>query len=339
MNEKTFLSRLRKHKKGLVAVALLGTYGPAYAVNTVQILASTISFDCIDYKIEGICFWLQCTLVACRVETSYKVRHNRPDAVVSAYQNTGDNPWTELRVLGTPIAGIAETGGDGAEDYDDKNEMSKFKNADVIGHPGQRVLNQFIELTYKNIDDDLIPCQAAVTEFKPYYLSTLDSLAWRQYIPEMVYPQALIPPGLPGSREVGSTLSGNSWGGVYPRGGFVHQADDYKAAAVIAQRAGDIVTRKTQPHVYLPMVEDDTPLLGYWPPKALKEGEKDTGQWQELTPNMSSSCRVFPNTASHDQATKGDYAWTLWRPYSCCQVRGVYITSVDFLPSNNRTSL
>ncbi|MNE94609.1 TraU protein [compost metagenome] len=64
----------------------------------------------------------------------------------------------------------------------------------------------------------------------PYYLSTLDSLAWRHGIPETFYPEAL----MPGIREVGRQASGNMWGNVYPRQGFLVQPDDFKAAAVMA---------------------------------------------------------------------------------------------------------
>jgi integrating conjugative element protein (TIGR03756 family) len=69
-------------------------------------------------------------------------------------------------------------------------------------------------------------------------LSTLDTLAWRYNVPELVYPEALIP----GMREIGSRTSANLWGNVYPRGGFLHQSDVYRTAAVVAQRAGAIVT-------------------------------------------------------------------------------------------------
>ncbi|WP_410963435.1 TraU family protein, partial [Salmonella sp. SAL04292] len=82
----------------------------------------------------------------------------------------------------------------------------------------------------------------------PYLLSTLDTIAWRYNIPEAFYPEALIP----GRREIGTRTGLNLWGNVYPRGGFLHQTDDHKSGAVVAQRAGDIVTRRNQIHVYQP---------------------------------------------------------------------------------------
>ncbi len=92
-------------------------------------------------------------------------------------------------------------------------------------------------------------CPGATVPLVPYFLSTLDAIGWRHGIPEQVYPEALVP----GLREVGGIFSGDMWGNLYPRSGFLHQTDDYKTAAVIAQRAGDITTRIGQLHVYLPM--------------------------------------------------------------------------------------
>lgn len=169
-------------------------------------------------------------------------------------------------------------------------------------------------------------CEGAGTAFMPYLLSTLDTLAWRYNVPEMTYPEALIP----GRREVGARTTMNLWGNVYPRGGFLHQTDDFKAGAVVAQRAGDVVTRRGQIHVYQPLLANSRD--GYWPAGALMEGDASTGKWQELTPVLSSSCTVFPRSGFLTQAQQGDYAWALWRPYACCERRGqVFLGSVDFL--------
>jgi integrating conjugative element protein (TIGR03756 family) len=189
----------------------------------------------------------------------------------------------------------------------------------VIGHPGGSVFSQFASASG-------YACQGAGTAFMPYLLSTLDTLAWRYNVPEMVYPEAVIP----GMREIGGRTTLNLWGNVYPRGGFLHQTDDYKSGAVVAQRAGDVVTRRMQPHVYQPLLASSSD--GYWPAGALVESDASTGKWQELTPTLSNSCAVFPHSNTRVQAQQGDYAWALWRPYACCQRRGqVFLGSVDFL--------
>ena len=306
----------RRMRNGAAAV-MLAAAGSSYAINTGTIVASTLSPDCLEYRVVGICYWLYCTWTGCTVRTSVKVRHYVPDAVVSSYSNTGENPWTEVRFMSPPNP-TAEDGGDGTTNHDNENNLAKFKNADVIGHPGGQVFSQFASASG-------YACEGAGTAFMPYLLSTLDTLAWRYNVPEMVYPESLIP----GRREVGTRTGLNLWGNVYPRGGFLHQTDDYKSSAVVAQRAGDIVTRRGQIHVYQSLQAEARD--GYWPAGELMESDASTGKWQELTPTLSNSCAVFPHTNTRVQAQQGDYAWALWRPYSCCERRGqVFLGSTDF---------
>ena len=308
--------RSRRLRVGL-ATALLGGSASALALDTATIVGSTLSPDCLEYRVVGICYWLYCTNFGCSVRTSVKVRHYVPDAVVSSYANTGANPWVEVRAMSAPNA-TARGGGDGTTNEDHENNLARFKNADVIGHPGGATFSQFASQSGYS-------CQGAATAFMPYLLSTYDTLAWRYSIPEAVYPEALTP----GLREIGSRQGVNLWGNLYPRGGFLHQVDDHKSAAVVAQRAGDIVTRRGQIHVYQPLLA--TARDGYWPAGALVESDAATGKWQELTPTLSNRCAVFPNRNVHVQAQQGDYAWALWRPYSCCQRRGqTFLGSVDF---------
>jgi len=159
-----------------------------------------------------------------------------------------------------------------------------------------------------------------------------------------------------------------TWGGVYPRTGWTTQAEEPKAAALNAQRAGDIVTRTAQPHVYVALSgvsylhNDVTTILDnwvrvgrgglvnrwvpsfsgqkVWPPGPLLEGEPRTGTWQMLVPRLEARCRVF---GTNDLASAagwgggrvdvgGDYAWNLWRPYQCCQRRGqVFLGDVNWI--------
>lgn len=300
-----------------IAAILFGITSPSFSLDTADLVTSTFSPDCLEYRVTGICFWLRCTLYSCSVETSIKVRHYIPDAVVSSYSNTGENPWHEVQFLSQPNS-TANAGGDGTTNESHENNLAKFKNADVIGHPGGWAFSQFAS-------GSGYTCEGAGTAFMPYLLSTLDTYAWRYNIPESVYPDSLIP----GRREIGTRTGRNLWGNVYPRGGFLHQTDDYKAAAVVAQRAGDIVTRNGQIHVYQPLLANASD--GYWPAGALVESDASTGKWQELTPTLANSCAVFPHNRHRTQAQQGDYAWALWRPYSCCEREGqFFLGSVDF---------
>lgn len=307
-------SRLRK----VIASMLLGGAASSFALDTASIVSSALSPDCLEYRVVGICYWLYCSWSGCRVRTSIKVRHYVPDAVVSSYSNTGENPWIEVRGMSLPNPS-ALAGGDGTTNEDHENNLAKFKNADVIGHPAGAAFTTFAAVSG-------YICDGAGVAFTPYLLSTLDTVAWRYNIPESVYPEALTP----GLREIGTRTSLNLWGNVYPRGGFLHQADDHKAGAVVAQRAGDVVTRYGQLHVYRPMLA--SPYPGYWPAGPLVESQASTGKWQELAPRLTSSCTVFPHRSFLTQAQQGDYAWALWRPYACCARRGqVFLGSTDFL--------
>lgn len=285
---------------------------PAQAITTPEIAVSALSPDCVHYRVVGLCYWLYCTPFGCSVRTSVKVSHFRPDLVVSAYSLVGQNPWTEMSLLSPPLPGIAEGGGDTNPHSASQHSKIRFKNADAIGFPaGDELVKFFTQFGYV--------CSPSSQPFQPYFLSQLDTLAWRSGVPEMIYPEALTP----GVREVGQP--GDLWGNIYPRAGAISQTHDYKAAGVIAQRVADLVTRSGQPHVYTPLVAQSR--AGYWPPSPVLENDRTNHQWQMLAPTKEKQCGLFPDrditaTYSDRLAVDGAYAWTLWRPYQCCPRRG-----------------
>ncbi|MCO3293377.1 TIGR03756 family integrating conjugative element protein, partial [Pseudomonas aeruginosa] len=134
-----FLRRCRL--RTIMAALLLSIAGPSIALDTVSISTSTLSPSCLEYRVVGICYWLQCGF-GCRVRTSVKVRHFVPDAVVSSYSSTGKNPWVEVRAMSLPNP-TARGGGDGTTNQEGENNLAKFKNADVIGHPGSAAFSRF----------------------------------------------------------------------------------------------------------------------------------------------------------------------------------------------------
>ncbi|MCT4711351.1 TIGR03756 family integrating conjugative element protein [Enterobacteriaceae bacterium H11S18] len=290
------------------------------SINTAQIVSSALSsVDCIQWRVSGICYWLFCTPFGCSVRTSVKVTHNIPEVVVSTYTDAGGNPWTEMSTISGASGGIenAITGGlsgmsaGGGNAADQKSggrrhSAVKFKYADALGHPATSLIGGAIP-GYS--------CDTAATPLIPYFLSTLDALAWRTGVPESLYPEALIP----GRREVGNQAAGNMWGNVYPRGGFIQQTDDDKASAVVAQRVADIITRTGEPHVYQALTGQRR--AGYWPPPPVTENDASTHTWQRLSPRLSQSCAIFPD-GSYPTSANGNEAYALWQPYSCCKRRG-----------------
>ncbi|RLM24771.1 integrating conjugative element protein [Brenneria alni] len=326
------MSRWRTRLRPLAVVIMLTTACEPAAiatVNTAQLVASAISPSCISWRVSGICYWLFCTPWGCKVRTSVKVTHFTPDAVVSTYMSPGGNPWSEMSLVSQSAGGLENTvtgalaslsaGGGNAADIKEPGRRQtniKFKYADAFGHPSSALIGGQIP-GYS--------CNSAATPLMPYFLSTLDSIAWRTGVPESLYPEALVP----GQRELGSTVGGNMWGNIYPRDGFVLQTDDDKASGVVAQRVADIITRTGQPHVYQPLTGNRSP--GYWPPDPVTEntGTKNH-KWQRLSPKLNTSCAVFPD-GDYTVAEDGNEAYALWRPYSCCQRRGqTFLYSTNF---------
>lgn len=299
-----------------IAIALTSISGQASesgqsSLNTASIMASSASTSCLDYKVIGTCFWLFCTKFGCKIRTSTKIKHYIPEVVVSSYNHQAQNPWVEMNFLSNGVKG-----GDYQSPRKDYTQAT-FKNVDVIGHP-QGAISQMLNSTGYY-------CKSQTTPFVPYYLSGLDFLAWRFGVPEMVYPEALIP----GMREI--RANGDTWGNIYPRAGTVTQVHDYKASAVTAHRVADVVTNTFQPHVYIPIAKKDNQSNGEWFPPPVKEGDAKTHKWQQLHPVTSQSCAIFPDNPPSMLSENGSYAWALWRPYKCCKKRGqTFLYSIDW---------
>ncbi|MFC0323674.1 TIGR03756 family integrating conjugative element protein [Gallibacterium melopsittaci] len=302
-----------------VTVLLLSSsVSTAFALNTAQIMASSASPSCMEYRVVGICYWLYCGWSGCRVRTSVKVRHYLPEQVVSSYNHEGQNPWTEVKLLGLGIKAGPENERPQTKQY----SQLTFKNVDVIGHPGGAITQLLSRSGYY--------CNTQTSPFKPHFLSGLDVVGWRTGMPESLYPEAITP----GLREIGNL--GDIWGNIYPRAGAVTQIHPYKAASVTTQRAADIISRSGQLHVYIPAAQKARPSRGYWPPPPIEEGKIKTHKWQMLYPKMENSCAIFPDRSPSDTysdkiSTQQDYAWALWRPYSCCKRRGqTFLFSTDW---------
>ena len=297
-----------------VWLALASWAHAAETVTSADILAASADVGCLDYRIVGGCLWLRCGLDGCSTRTSVKVRHYVPDAVVTAYPAAGLSPWTEMR----PLDGTADGGtfarGAGAR----ATTGLRFKLAQVVGSPGIAWIEAL------NLGTTV--CDPAPTPLLPYYVSATDP-TWRR---AGLQAPLTLRHALRGVREPGAL--GSLWGALYPRTGFVQQAHDYKAGAVVAQRVADIVTRRNQPHVYRPLPGGGGG--GQWPPGAVVERDRGTHAWQLLAPRTG-ACAVFAGSPAPpvgivdplggNVSASGAYAWNLWRPYRCCRRRGQWL--------------
>lgn len=182
-------------------------------------------------------------------------------------------------------------------------------------------------------------CPSAGKVMKPYLLSGLDAVAWRFGLPEIFYPSSFKPP-LPPFADVyvgnvtlrdgegGGLARPNNWGALYPRQGWVLNADEMKGSAVGAARAVHVVTREPgagQRHVYSPLGKPYEPYLDIEIPEPYSPIDGSTGKWQVVAPEVGDRCHVFgeddglfsPWSAGRQSEDKR-YVFSYWREYACC---------------------
>lgn len=309
----------------------------ANGITTPQIITETIKAvpSCLHYKVIGMCYWWVCNGPDCHVETTPKVEHYLPDAVVSVFRKNNSNPWDYANKVIDPVAyqaGQAQVktimgfnlgeGNQSASSLEEQN--NHFKEVDVVGNPAIPF--------FSSKTDVFLPSQAKPLMF--YYISMGDAYMWRSSLIEAARYAAYLVPGI---HIVGSLA--NNWGPIYPRVGFINQPADGKAAAVIAQRAADIATRGEQPHIYNAL-NTNSSCGDHCQTWEAIENDKNT-QWQMVYPIIEHQCIVFgendltsPKPWGSDAAQKGDgnYVWVMWRHYKGCipNKNGKYIGSTEF---------
>ena len=314
----------------MAVASLLGILASAPArsdFTTAEVAGATLSVDCVDWRIKGVCLRLKCGFFGCRVISVPWVEHRLPDLVVSSYNNPFEPPWTELRTLGRPLKTAADAlgqsvlgsvidGGHGTNKKRSEGRRStgnlRFKEVSVIGNPAVRVFRKRASEAFP------VFCPTEVDPLQPYFQSELDLAAWRTGLTEQLYPETWNPL----ARPIGPP--GRAWANVYPRQGQVHQHHDVLAGAVAAQRAVDIATRAGQPHVYLQV-------------PGIQSSSEQTDQWQMIYPKSEQQCRTFGpdpdywkgrENASGD--SEGGYGWVYWPLHDCCPGPGWLIARIEF---------
>ncbi|MBY8168138.1 TIGR03756 family integrating conjugative element protein [Vibrio fluvialis] len=335
MNNKTIMI--------LTALCLSNSAYPETTITSAEIIENSVIVSCIDWQVTGTCLWLRCTMTGCSVETSIKVRHYLPEAVVQVYASPEDAPWQEMAFI-TDSLSLDQVGGytNSVRSVagNDRRTHAKLvhKESSVIGSPGLIPVSEFLgSMEYF--------CKSTVTPFMPYYSSGIDQYSWKYPYADFLQPGTFIP----GMNEVGEREDGESrnflfsgrFGNVYPRIGALVQTDDYRAAAVMAQRTADIVTDPYSMHLYNYLGRrPNQGGQGEWPPGKIEEWTSKEGKWQMLTPYLDSSCHIFGESStrqsnygvedpySHRRSDNGAYSLHLWRPTSCCARKGQTLIGV-----------
>lgn len=300
-------------------------------INSATITADTLEAlpHCAHYEIRGLCFWANWQ----GVNTTPYIEQYLPDVVVSVFNKAGDNPWTEINDTFDQAGKMAEKQivssithmnvGEGQHSLDNVHEQNVyFKEADVIGNPSLAVLPQNL---------GFLPSTA--TSLLPYYQSMLDAAAWRG-LPQVKTPLAEEAYAMIADIQHHVGTFPTNWGGIYPHEGKIATTNDAKAAAVIAQRAADLITT-TNPivfgHIYHPLPNQCSEECNASP---IQENSSKT-QFQMIYPIEKKRCDYFGKTLDFgDKAeakTNGAYAWIVWRFYSgCMNGDGDYIGKTIF---------
>lgn len=303
--------------------------------------ATTSYASCGMWHVSGICFFLVCVYVVCKIETSTRYSHMRPDVVVSTYHELDNHPWPQIGIpmgkmarqaassLYSSIMGATTDSAGTRSEKNRDNKQVRFRDADAIGHPASDA----------SFGDSKSTCKGAASPGDMYYNSFTDAYAWRNFVPvDLLYPSAW----LPGLNEVSTGMGlTNTWGNVYPRTGWLVQHHDVKLAAVLSQRVADIITHPSNGHVFSSlasgdMVERDGNTV--FDPVPTLEGQLIGGLWQVSAPTTAATneCYVFGENDSVMLSEHGDrkttktesYAYTLWRPYACCETKGAFLYAI-----------
>ena len=109
---------------------------------------SALSTDCLDWKIDGICIWIRCSIFGCYVVTSPLISHRLPDLVVQSYINPGEPPWKEWKPIAKALAAASSsiagnvfgfelgggTAGTGASVHKFSDSLQYYET-DAVGNP------------------------------------------------------------------------------------------------------------------------------------------------------------------------------------------------------------
>jgi integrating conjugative element protein (TIGR03756 family) len=308
-------------------------------MDSLDISKATMSaaLSCLDWEVRGVCVWLTCVLLACDLDVSIKVKNFVPELTMQSYSRANGEPWSESQnvnhitkgdagsswvtkiiswIEGFDVKQVGIEGGTSTTGSKRLQENLDFKLVDAYGNPAIEIFNSLIAETG-------YACGGTTTMFFPYYISNLDSIAWRWDVPEMFYPQSLLPLLTNNDLTGGSS---NNYGPVFPRHGFTVSQDPLKTAVLSIYRSAHFITRSSEPHLYFSI--DEGSGQGYWPPGPLDKDDENTGKFQMLYPQAEDSCRTFPygkNESKNMRSDDGSYIWNFWRAFKCCEREGAVL--------------
>lgn len=184
------------------------------------------------------------------------------------------------------------------------------------------MVKQVVDTFADSMDDmvvDYYGCATAAKPRKAYYTSNLDGIFWRNGYPitdahkstTIMNPISsdTIKPSMGDEIEnitdLGSSILeglGSGWGHVYPRSGFLNNANDYQIGAVIAYRGMNVASEAKKRRL-----------------RRYDIGKPEDVMWQQTHPTPGSQCyyNIANSIHKEDNNEKRNYAWNGYRRYQC----------------------
>ncbi len=317
-------------------LALSSSQVSASGISSLELLESSVDADfdsCIEFEVKGACEWIKCSLFGCSFDTTTIVQHYTPDVVVSVYDVIGNSPYSETDFLTRPISSLmgSESAG-GEHGFGNKPSHVVARHVDIYGSYASIGLTSVLS----NLPLGL-SCQPGSFPLEPYFVSSFNPFVWYTgFIDSLMNMDQLL-----SNREVNERADGDqgslisfapSWGNIFPRTGMVVSQDHYRASAVFAARAMDILLNGNNYGHYKVSLEgrkDDY----YMPSEKFEEWSSYEGRFQMVYPKYEDTCHILGDksikTAGLDgwgdrRSSNGDYAWQYWRRYKCCKKPGGY---------------
>lgn len=285
----------------------------------------------------------------------------------------GDQPNSEEEEYGEAeesASSIVDTSGFPAM-FLDPEILDVFSYADTISQIGatvdqvSQVMDYFSQMSDiagfgagVEFSTEEMMCPNNVLPFTPYYLSAVDTLSWRVPWADVIRHAGdigvgMIPfmPNRPviGTASAAPGLGSGTWGGLYPRMGFVRNEHDGKVGAVASQRALDLMlARRGLDHFGHPIVfSPGFPSAPDWHivPYEFRSSGVQGGVWQAVYPKPSYQCSAsiykdktladvaVDNSAPRSLSQNQNYIWAFWRRYECCMNRrGSFVAAAPLGP-------
>ena len=295
-------------------------------INSIEISGKIIKnlSEYINYKVNGICLWWDCDpFPYCKIYPTLELDQYLPDMVVSVYTGNKGNPNNKNSYFEASLVDdIAYSLGNSAfksvshspVNIENGNSASlsktthydslRVKSVSVTGSPFSLFRSPFLIL------------KPDTTAYFPYYYSDLDFMG-RLGVAEALRPESLSLGNVIGSNPL------NHWGYEFPRNMNVDVYNNYKAAAIVAQRAADIVTNLN----FLHAVHSTSNTCGdnCVVANVIEEQNEKHEKWQMVYPSDrhvhigEGDFATIDSLGREDEAKgNGNYVFVLWRHYQGC---------------------